>query len=82
GPLYGVDMELFDSTMKDVKTLFLPETKADEGISISRRLGIQVLFVKQTDAIWNERETWVSHIKKIYESDCCRIYKIPDHSND
>lgn len=80
GPLYGVDMEQFESTMKDVSALFLPEITKEEGIAISQRLGIEALVVKQTDAIWGEADAWVSDIKKLYESECCRVYEIPRHS--
>ena len=78
GMLYGVDEVTFDKTMVSVNRLFDPALSQQEGIRISQDLGIDALFVKESDEIWGTSEAWISDLVVLYENATCRIYEIPE----
>lgn len=71
---YGINDAMFDSTFTKVNRFFLPELTPQEGVQLSSYLNIDGFFLKHTDPIWNDPNSWLAPFKPVYESECCRIY--------
>ncbi|MFK7847959.1 MAG: hypothetical protein AB8G77_21915 [Rhodothermales bacterium] len=71
---YGINDVMFDSTFVKVNRFFLPGLSSEEGLQLSSHLNIDGFFLKHTDPIWNDANSWLAPYEPVYESICCRIY--------
>lgn len=71
---YGINDAMFDSTFTKTTRFFTPGLTSEEGLQLSSHLNIDGFFLKHTDPIWDDVNSWLTPYTPVYESACCRIY--------
>ena len=79
--LYGINEEMYTQNFRMLSRLFEKEIEHEEAQPIVKHFGIDAIFVKTSDVLWDDEETWLNTYPMVYSSSCCRLYvlKDPDH---
>lgn len=76
GKLYGVDTELFDSVHKPVLRIFQKDTPLTEILDICKKFGIDLLLVKATDPVWDDRSSWVWTATSLHDTKYTKVFAV------
>lgn len=80
GIIYGVSQKQFNDLSADVNKLFEPTRTWESVRVLGDRLRIEWLVVKETDAVWKNKDSWVWSVTPQYSNSSVRIFAVnPDN---
>jgi hypothetical protein len=73
GGRYGGSTPEFDSTLARLRPLFKPSGASFD--SLCRQAAVDIVLIKDTDPVWNSRESWVWSQPAVFQNERVRVYR-------